>query len=242
MRKTIARGVLLATAGLALIGFGMGQASAAVGPLPPVQFTPHVPTVPALPAMPALPAGLSGVADLAGAALPSDAITMDRSDLPGVMDVLPEHAPVAAVVDSVAPLDTGLPLEQVGVPARIDAAKLPSVPQMPTLAREIGKAPLVQLPATDKLPMVAQIDHNNLGHLLPNTDGIGISGLPQTSLPQMGSAVDVVQLMTSTPQTAGMESVGLPQELPVLSQVDTTMPSADDLTGGLDMPTQWPVA
>jgi hypothetical protein len=242
MRKTIARGVLLATAGLALIGFGMGQASAAIGPLPPVQFTPAVPDVPALPAASALPGGLGNVANVASAALPSDTITTDRSDLPGAMDVLPEHAAVGGVVDSVAPLDTDLPLQQIGVPARVDAGKLPPPPETPALAKEVGKAPVAQLPATDKLPVVAQVDHNNLAHLVPNTDGVEISGMPKTSMPAMGSAVDVVQPVTSTPQTAGMESAGLPQQLPVVSDVDTTMPGVEDVTGSLDMPTQWPVA
>jgi hypothetical protein len=115
------------------------------------------------------------------------------------------------------------------------------VPQLPPVVTEFAKAPLAQLPSTQRLPL-AQIDHNNLAHLVPNTDGVEITGLPETSLPPMGSAVDVVQLATSTPQTAGMESVGLPQRLPVVSDVDTTMPSVDDVTGGVDLPTQWPVA
>lgn len=200
---------------------------------------PAIPRLPALPSVKELPA-LGGVADL-----------------PGVMDLLPQQDAVGqlASVDTLPDLDDDalptddLPTDQLGLPSTetgdlpvgFDPRQLPQLPQLPAEASALTKAPLVQLPETHRLPIVAQIDHNDVTHkILPNTQGVDVPGLPKPQLPDLTSATNALKLPTSTPETPGMQSLGLPAKLPVVSDVDTTMPSLDDVTGGVALPTHLP--
>ncbi|GAB3913359.1 hypothetical protein GCM10029964_122750 [Kibdelosporangium lantanae] len=278
MRKTISRGVLLtATAGFALLGFGLGQANALVPALPPLQATPNVPALPTLPAsltaLPTLPdtSFLTGVGNSrsslpATPELPSVPSLPSAKEVPGlgglaglpsVVDLLPQQDAVAGLtsLDTVPDLDDqalpteDLPTDELGLPSAesgalpvgLDPRQLPQLPKLPAEASAITKAPVVQLPETHRLPVVAQVDHNDITHkILPNTNGVDVQGLPKPEVPDLTSALGAVKLPTSTPQTPGMQSLGLPAQLPVVSDVDTTMPSLDDVTGGATLPTQLP--
>jgi hypothetical protein len=279
VRKTIRRGMFLtATAGFALLGFGMGQASAAVPTLPALQATPNVPSLPQLPT-PGLGAspldgfttlpdssfltGLGGTATGTRSGLPATPklpTTKDLpllggiADMPSLMDLLPQQdglGDLGAMPElgqdtlPTADLPTsglGLPTAETGdLPVGLDPQALPQLPKTPTEASEVTKAPVVQLPTTNKLPVVAQVDHNDITHkLVPNTNGVDVQGLPKPQVPDVASTPNAVKLPTATPQTSGMQSLGLPHALPVVSDVDTTMPSIDDLTGGTELPTALP--
>lgn len=279
MRKTTRRGMFLtATAGFALLGFGMGQASAAVPTLPALQATPNVPSLPQLPT-PGLGASpLDGFTTLPDAGFLTglgDTTTGSRSglpatpklptakdlpllggiaDVPSVTDLLPEQnglGDLAAMPElgqdalptsDLPTSDLGLPTAQTGdLPVGLDPQALPKLPQTPAEASEVTKAPVVQLPTTNKLPVVAQVDHNDIAHkLVPNTNGVDVQGLPKPQVPDVAATPNAVKLPTAAPQTPGMQSLGLPNALPVVSDVDTTMPSVDDLTGGAKLPTELP--
>lgn len=275
MRKTFRRGVFVtATAGFALLGFGLGQASAAVPALPPAPSVPSLPTLPtpsltALPTPLALPdsSWLTGLGDTsersglpATPSLPKLPSAHDLpalggiADLPGLTDLLPESSGLTDVAglpdlgqDALPTTDLptgelGLPSAEPGdLPVGVDPQQLPQLPQLPTESSEITKAPVVQLPTTNKLPVVAQVDHNDITHkLVPNTNGVDVQGLPKPQVPDVASAPGAVKLPTATPQTPGMQSIGVPAQLPLLSDVDTTTPSLDDLTGGTQLPTTLP--
>jgi hypothetical protein len=279
VRKTIRRGMFLtATAGFALLGFGMGQASAAVPTLPPLQATPNVPSLPTLPtaglgASPldgftTLPdasflTGLGGTATGMRSGLPAAPKLPTTKDLPllggiaqvpSIMDLLPQQSGLGNMAampglgrDALPTADLptsglGLPTGKTGdLPVGLDPQELPQLPKTPTEASEVTKAPVVQLPTTNKLPVVAQVDHNDIAHkLVPNTNGVDVQGLPKPQVPDVASAPNAVKLPAATPQTSGMQSLGLPHALPVVSDVDTTMPSIDDLTGGAELPTELP--
>lgn len=279
MRNNIRRGMFLtATAGFALLGFGMGQASAAVPSVPALPTVPTVPTVPSLPtggltAIPslgdssALLGGLGNFAsDRSGLPTTPDLPKLPSahdlpalgglSGLPSLLDLMPEQGGLNDLTgvgdlpsvgqDSLPDLPTnqvGLPNADSGpLPVGVDPSQLPELPQLPSETGEITKAPVVQLPSTNKTPIVAQIDNNDITHkIIPNTDGIDVQGLPKPQVADLGNTPNAVKLPQATPHTPGMQSIGLPNKLPLVSDVDTTMPSLDDITGGTpDLPTQLP--
>lgn len=88
MRNSIRRGLfVIATAGFALLGFGLAQASAATPALP------SVPSVPSLPTMPGMD-GLDGIGGLDGLGGFGDVATMRKlpagtKGLPGVDTTMP---------------------------------------------------------------------------------------------------------------------------------------------------------
>jgi hypothetical protein len=285
VRKTISRGMLLtATTGFALLGFGLGQASAAVpalqaptlptlptgtltglptGALPTGGLTTlptlpdtgfltgvgnersALPTTPSLDQLPKLPSAhdlpaLGGIA-----ALPSVTDLLPAQDAVGgltSLDTLPQLDQDALPTSDLPTSELGLPTTQTGdLPVGLDPQQLPGLPKLPSQTSDIVKAPIAQLPTTDRLPVVAQIDHNDVTHkIIPNTDGVSVPGLPKPQVPDLTSATNAVKLPTATPQTPGMQSLGLPAQLPVASGVDTTMPSLDDVTGGAELPTALP--
>ena len=165
-------------------------------------------------------------------------------DVNGVTDFagLPTELPTNDLPTS----DLGLPATAPGaLPVGLDTAQLPALPKLPAGAdqiNEITKAPVVDLPQTDRLPVVAQIDHNGIVQkLIPNTDGVEVQGLPKPEVPDVASAPNAVKLPTTTPQTPGMQSIGLPQELPIASAVAVPQaPSIHDVTGDLAVPAQLP--
>jgi hypothetical protein len=165
-------------------------------------------------------------------------------DVNGVTDFagVPTELPTSDLPTS----DLGLPATAPGeLPVGLDTAELPKLPKLPAdanLVNEITKAPVVDLPQTDRLPVVAQVDHNGIVQkLVPNTDGVDVQGLPKPEVPDVASAPNAVKLPATTPQTPGMQSIGLPQELPVASAVDVPQaPSIHDVTGDLAVPAQLP--
>jgi hypothetical protein len=213
--------------------------------------------LPAVPEMPALPSGqqervLPGneLGDLVGLSE-----LTDLKDVVGVGDftdygMLTDMAGIDGLPGaSDLPGAAELPTEEIGLPAvapsalpvGLEPAAMPELPTLPSETSEITKAPVVQLPSTERVPLVAQIDHNDVTQkLVPNTDGVDVQGLPKPQVPDVASATDVVKLPATKPATPGMESVGVPSQLPVVPALDTTMPSLDDLTGGVDLPTQLP--
>ncbi|TCO64704.1 hypothetical protein [Actinocrispum wychmicini] len=252
MRKTIRRSMFLtATAGLALLGFGLGQASAAVPALPALPATPVVPALlgklTTIPALPDSSSWLTGFDDLTGdrSAMPTPQLPALGS-LPGVMDLLPDHNLLGNLSDATDLPNLGrdalpvadLPTDQLGLPVNVDSSKLPQLPQLPVQTSDITKAPIAELPNPSKMPLTAQVDYNDIANkIIPNTDGVDMQGLPKPQVPEVASTLNAVQLPTSTPLTPGMQSVGVPSKLPLVGDVDTTMPSVDDLTGGgLSMP------
>ncbi|MEV4311540.1 hypothetical protein [Actinocrispum sp. NPDC049592] len=278
MRNTIRRGMFLtATAGFALLGFGLGQASAAVPALPPLQATPNVPSLPQLPtpgldtpslgSLPTLPDTglLGGITDTTASrsglpATPKLPTAKDLpllggiADLPSLMDLVPQNDGLTGMADlpslgedslptaDLPSNELGLPATETGdLPVGLDPQQLPQLPQLPAESSELTKAPVVQLPNTQRLPVVAQVDHNDITHkIVPNTDGVDVQGLPKPQVPDVADTPNAVKLPNATPKTPGMESLGLPTTLPVVSDIDTTMPSLDDLTGGTQLPTELP--
>ncbi|MET0135205.1 MAG: hypothetical protein ABW215_16620 [Kibdelosporangium sp.] len=134
---------------------------------------------------------------------------------------------------SAAPIPVQVP-DLTGPVSGLTSSGLPGSMPLHTLPEEIGHAPLAQLPATDRLPVVATVEHNNLpSKVIPNTEGVSVQGVRKPHLPDVAAA-DALRL-PNTPAThdtkEGMQSVGLPAQLPGASVVDTTAPSLHDLTG-----------
>lgn len=211
--------------------------------------------LPGMPELPALPAGeeervLPGgeLGDLIGLSE-----LTDLKDITGIGDLtdygmLTDMAGVEGLPGA-GDLPADLPTEEIGLPAvapgelpiGLEPAAMPELPTLPSETSEITKAPVVQLPSTDRVPVVAQVDHNGLAQkLIPSTDGVDVQGMPKPQVPDVSSATNVVKLPSAAPVTPGMQSVGVPSQLPLVPAVDTTMPSLDDLTGGVDLPTELP--
>ncbi|MCE7005127.1 hypothetical protein LWC34_20180 [Kibdelosporangium philippinense] len=261
MRKTIRRGVLVTATAACALGFGFFQASAA--PVPTVPGLPLSglstlsnvgqgfgeglavsPTTPTLPGLPGetrsdLPTDLTGFGELADMLAVQD-LTQGLTDLDGVSEFadLPETDGMVPT-DLPAADDLGLP---AAPPVGLDPSKLPMMPSLPSETNEILDAPVVDVPDTDRLPLQAQLDHNGVAQkLIPNTKGVDVHGVPQPELPNLSSTPDAVKLPATAPQTPGMQSVGLPQQLPVVSSVDTPeVPSIHDVTGDVELPTELP--
>ncbi|MBP2321881.1 hypothetical protein JOF56_002266 [Kibdelosporangium banguiense] len=166
----------------------------------------------------------------------------ELGDVTGVTEFadLPETGSVAPELPAG---DLGLPAATPGdLPVGLDTDQLPALPQVPSETNEITKAPVVDLPETDRLPVVAQVDHNDIAQkLVPNTDGVDVQGLPKPKVPNVASTPNAVKLPATAPHTPGMQSVGVPQQLPVLSGIDAPeAPSIHDVTGDLDLPAELP--
>jgi hypothetical protein len=174
--------------------------------------------------------------------------TPELGDVAGVTEfaALPETeglAPADLPTSGLPTGDLGLPAADPGaLPVGLDTAQLPELPQVPTETNEITKAPVVNLPDSGRLPVAAQLDHNGIAQkLVPNTDGVNVQGLPKPQVPDVASTPDAVKLPATTPQTPGMQSVGVPQQLPVVSAVELPeAPSVHDVTGDLDLPAELP--
>ncbi|MFC0115681.1 hypothetical protein [Kibdelosporangium aridum] len=261
MRKTIRRGVLVTATAACALGFGLFQASATVPTVPELPLsglgaltnvgqgfgeglavTPTMPTLPTLPGEQRsdLPTGdLASFGELTELVAMQD-LTQGLTDLDGFSEFaeLPE-------AEGLVPTD-GLPTEDLGAPSDLpiglDPSALPAVPQLPTETNEILDAPVVDVPDTERLPLVAQVDHNGIAQkLVPNTDGVDVQGVPAPEVPNLSTAPDAVKLPATSPQTPGMQSVGLPQQLPVVSGVDLPeAPSIHDVTGDVDLPAELP--
>lgn len=251
MRNTIRRGILVTATAACALGFGLSSASAATVPtLPGVpelpltsltdlgQATAIAPTLPTLPGEQSrsLPGG-----DLLSTAGDVDGLTelLALSDTAPDLTGLPESGGLAPKLPTG---DLGLPAVDPGaLPLGLDPSQVPLLSLLryaPTVVDAATKAPLVDVPDTDRLPVVAQVDHNNVPQkLVPNTDGVDVHGVSKPDVPDVTSAQDAVKLPSSAPQTPGMQSVGLPQRLPVVSELDLPEgPSVHDVTGDLDLP------
>lgn len=186
---------------------------------------------------------VSDLASLLSVAETTDGLgTPELGDLAGATELA--DLPTDGLAPAELPTgDLGLPGATPGeLPVGLQSDKLPALPQLPTETNEITKAPVVDLPETDRLPVVAQIDHNGLAQkLVPNTDGVDVQGLPKPEVPNLSATPDAVKLPATTPQKPGMQSVGVPQQLPVVSSVEVPeAPSIHDVTGDLDLPAELP--
>ncbi|ALG14398.1 hypothetical protein [Kibdelosporangium phytohabitans] len=173
--------------------------------------------------------------------LPTDALATDALAIGQLGELTPlggltELANLGGLTDAtqaIAPTNLGTPaLSPTDLPLNVRQSPLPATPQLPSVDKLLD-TPLTVLPVKDgKLPVELGIEHNDLpSHLIPDTSGVSVQGVPTGPLQDVTAVTDSVALPGTPVSAPGMQSISLPRELP-LDVPTSTIPSLKQLTSG----------